>query len=157
MLGSNFGYGFVGKLGDMQARTKTGKAVLNVGKQARALQAVPVRDIEHDYIIAVTSEGHILVTDLAELPQMSKGKGNKIINIPSARLKAGEEAVVALSLIQDGEKLTVHSGKKYKVMKPDEVDSYYGERGRRGLKLPRGYRSVDRLEVEHLEEEPEEE
>jgi len=54
-----------------------------------------------------------------------------------------------MSLIQDGEKLTVHSGKKYKVMKPDEVDSYYGERGRRGLKLPRGYRSVDRLEVQH--------
>ena len=100
--------------------------------------------------------GHILVTDLAELPQMSKGKGNKIINIPSAILKAGEEEVVALSLIQDGEKLTVHSGKKYKVMKADEVDSYYGERGRRGLKLPRGYRSVDRLEVEYLEE-PEDE
>jgi topoisomerase-4 subunit A len=152
LLGSNFGYGFVTRLGDMQARTKNGKAVLNVGKQAKALQAVPVRDVDHDYIIAVTSEGHILVTDLAELPQMARGKGNKIINIPSARLKAGEESVVALSLIQDGEKLTVHSGKKYKVMKPDEVDSYYGERGRRGLKLPRGYRSVDRLEVEYLEE-----
>jgi topoisomerase-4 subunit A len=63
-------------------------------------------------------------------------------------LKAGDEVVTALTLIQDGEKLTVHSGKKYKVMKPDEVDSYYGERGRRGLKLPRGYRSVDLLEVE---------
>lgn len=156
LLGSNFGYGFVTRLGDMQTRTKGGKAVLNVGKLASALQAVPVRDIEHDYIVAVTSEGHILVTELAELPQMARGKGNKIINIPSARLKAGEEEVVALSLIQDGEKLTVHSGKKYKVMKPDEVDSYYGERGRRGLKLPRGYRNVDRLEVEYLEE-PEEE
>jgi topoisomerase IV subunit A len=77
-----------------------------------------------------------------------RGKGNKIINIPATRLKAGDEVVTALTLIQDGEKLTVHSGKKYKVMKPSEVDSYYGERGRRGLKLPRGYRSVDRMEVE---------
>ena len=90
----------------------------------------------------------MLKTELSKLPQMARGKGNKIINIPGARLKSGDEVVVALSLIQDGEKLTVHSGKKYKVMKPVEVDSYYGERGRRGLKLPRGYRSVDRLEVQ---------
>jgi topoisomerase-4 subunit A len=148
LVGSSFGYGFVARLGDMHARTKTGKAMLNVGKQATALPAVPVRDLEKDYIVAVTSEGHMLVTELSELPQMARGKGNKIINIPGARLKAGDESVTALSLIQDGEKLTVHSGKKYKVMKPDEVDSYYGERGRRGLKLPRGYRSVDHLEVD---------
>jgi topoisomerase-4 subunit A len=148
LVGSSFGYGFVVRLGDMHARTKTGKAMLNVGKQARSLPAVPVRDLEKDYIVAVTSEGHMLVTELSKLPQMARGKGNKIINIPAARLKSGDEVVVALSLIQDGEKLTVHSGKKYKVMKPDEVDSYYGERGRRGLKLPRGYRSVDRLEVQ---------
>ena len=151
LLGSDFGYGFVARLGDMHARTKTGKAVLNTGKQARALEAVPVRDLEADYIVAVTSEGHMLVTELSELPQMARGKGNKIINIPAARLKAGEEKVAALSLVQDGEKLTVHSGKKYKVMKPDEVDSYYGERGRRGLKLPRGYRNVEQLEVEYKE------
>jgi len=147
LVGSSFGYGFVVRLGDMHARTKTGKAMLNVGKQARALPAVAVRNLEQDYIVAVTTEGHMLVTELSELPQMARGKGNKIINIPSARLKAGDETVTAMSLIQDGEKLTVHSGKKYKVMKPNEVDSYYGERGRRGLKLPRGYRSVDRLEV----------
>ncbi len=149
LLGSDFGYGFVARLGDMHARTKTGKAVLNTGKQAHALPAVPVRDIEADYIVAVTSEGHMLVTELSELPKMTRGKGNKMINIPAARLKAGEEKVTALSLIQDGEKLTVHAGKKYKVMKPDEVDSYYGERGRRGLKLPRGYRNVDGLDVEY--------
>ena len=148
LVGSSFGYGFVVRLGDMHARTKTGKAVLNVGKQAKALPAIPVRDLEQDYIVAVTSEGHMLVTELSELPRMSRGKGNKIINIPAAKLKAGDEVVSALSLIQDGEKLAVHSGKKYKKMKPDEVDSYYGERGRRGLKLPRGYRSVDHLDVE---------
>jgi len=86
------------------------RTVLNTGKQARALPAVPVRDLEHDYIVAVTSEGHMLVTDISELPQMARGKGNKIINIPAARLKAGDEKVVALSLIQDGEKLTLWHG-----------------------------------------------
>jgi len=148
LLGSTFGYGFIARLGDMHARTKSGKAVLNVGKQAKALPVVKVRDLEADYIIAVSSEGHMLVTELAELPQLSRGKGNKIINIPASRLKSGEESVVALALIQDGEKLVVHAGKKYKKMKPEEVDSYFGERGRRGLKLPRGYRAVNCLEVE---------
>ena len=93
--------------------------------------------------------------DLRHPGSLARGKGNKIINVPAARLKSGEESVCALALIQDGEKMTVHSGKKYKNMKPDEVDSFYGERGRRGLKLPRGYRSVDRLEVEQIQ--PEEE
>ncbi|MDH3899464.1 MAG: DNA topoisomerase IV subunit A, partial [Gammaproteobacteria bacterium] len=81
------------------------------------------------------------------LPQMSRGKGNKIINIPSARLRNREEYVAALECIQDGEKLVVHAGKKHKTMKADEVDEFAGERGRRGRKLARGYRKVDRIEV----------
>ena len=89
----------------------------------------------------------MLVTALEELPQMSRGKGNKIINIPPAKLKAAEEWMAAIDLIQDGEKLVVYAGKKYKTMKPDEVDGHAAERGKRGLKLPRGYQNVDAIEV----------
>ena len=89
----------------------------------------------------------MLVTALEELPQMSRGKGNKIINIPPAKLKAGDEWVCAIDLIQDGEKLTVYAGKKHKTMKPDEVDEHAGERGKRGFKLARGYQKVDKIEV----------
>jgi topoisomerase-4 subunit A len=78
---------------------------------------------------------------------MARGKGNKIINIPSARLKAREEYVAILELVQDGEKLTVYAGAKHKTMKGEEVDEYAGERGRRGRKLPRGYQKVERVEV----------
>jgi len=148
LLASNFGYGFVVKLGDLQANTKKGKAVLNVGKQAMALPPVKVRDIDSDQIAAVSSAGHMLVTPLAELPQMAKGKGNKIINVPSKLLKAGEESVAAITVVPEGGKLVVHSGKKYKTMKPSELEGYAGERGRRGLKLSQGYRAVDRLVVE---------
>jgi topoisomerase-4 subunit A len=108
---------------------------------------VKVRSIEDDFIVAISSEGHMLVTELSELPRMSKGKGNKIINVPSARLKAGEESVCAIELIQDGEKLTVYAGKKHKTMSATEVDEHYAERGKRGLKLPRGYQKVDKIEV----------
>jgi topoisomerase-4 subunit A len=148
LLASDSGYGFVVKLGDMYTRNKAGKATLSVPKGARVLQPVPIRSLEDDWIVAVTTEGYMLVIPLAELPQMSRGKGNKIINIPSARLKAREEYVAALDCIQDGEKLTVYAGKKHKTMKADEVDEFAGERGRRGRKLPRGYQKVERINVE---------
>jgi topoisomerase-4 subunit A len=147
LLASDSGYGFVARLGDLVTRNKAGKAVLSVPKGCNVLPPVPVRSLEDDWIIAVTTEGYMLVIPLSDLPQMARGKGNKIINIPSARLKNREEYVTALECIQDGEKLIVHAGKKHKTMKADEVDEFAGERGRRGRKLARGYRKVDRLEV----------
>ena len=120
---------------------------MNIPAGAKVLSPVRVRSIDEDWIVAITSEGHMLVTLLSELPQMSKGKGNKIINVPPAKLKAGEEVVCAIDLVQDGEKLTVYSGKKFKTMSANEVDEHAADRGKRGLKLPRGYQKVDRIEV----------
>ncbi len=148
LLSSNFGYGFVVRLGDMQANAKKGKAVLNAGKQATALQPVKIYDVETDQIVAVSSAGNMLVTPLSQLPQMARGKGNKIINIPSKLLKSGEEQVAAIAVVPEKAKLVVHAGKKYKTMKATDLEAYTGERGRRGLKLSQGYRQVDRLAVE---------
>ena len=148
LLASDSGYGFVVKLGDMYTRNKAGKATLSVPKGANVLAPVAVRSLQDDWIVAASSEGYMLVIPLAELPQMSRGKGNKIINIPSARLKSREEFVAAIDCIQDGEKLTVYAGKKHKTMRAVEVDEFAGERGRRGRKLPRGYQKVDRIQVE---------
>ena len=132
----------------MHSRNKAGKAFMKVPPGAKVLPPVRVRDIDADWIVAVSTEGHMLVTELSELPQMTKGKGNKIINVPSAKLKSAEEWICAIDLIQDGEKLTIHAGKKHKTMKAGEVDEHSGERGKRGFKLPRGYQKVDKMEVE---------
>ena len=148
LLATDFGYGFVCKLEDMVTRNKAGKATLSVPKGARVLPPVKVRSLEDDWIVAVTSEGYMLVTHLGELPQMPRGKGNKIINVPGPKLKAREEVVVATILVQDGEAIRVTAGKKFKVMKGTEVDEYAGERGRRGTKLPRGFQKVDALALE---------
>jgi topoisomerase-4 subunit A len=148
LLASDSGYGFVCKLGDMYTRNKAGKATLSVPRGASVLAPVPVRSLQDDWIVAVSSEGYMLVIPLAELPQMSRGKGIKIINIPSAKLKSREEFVAAIGCIQDGEKLTVFAGKKHKTMKAVEVDEFEGERGKRGRKLPRGYQKVDQIRVE---------
>ncbi len=148
LLSSTFGYGFVVRLGDMHANAKKGKAVLNVGKQAHALPPIQVGDVASDQIAAVSSAGYILLTPVAQLPQMAKGKGNKIINIPAKFLKTGDELVAAITIIPEGGKLVIHSGKKHKTMKAAELEAYVGERGRRGLKLSQGYRVVDKLVVE---------
>jgi len=148
LLASDSGYGFTIKLSDMFTRNKAGKSTLSVPRGAGVLPPVPVRSQDDDWIVAVSTEGYMLVIPLAELPQMSRGKGNKIINIPSARLKTREEYVAAIRCIQDGEKLTVFAGKKHKTMKAAEVDEFEGERGRRGRKLPRGYQKVDSIRVE---------
>ena len=148
LLASDSGYGFTIKLSDMFTRNKAGKSTLSVPRGAGVLPPVPVRSLEDDWIVAVSTEGYMLVIPLAELPQMLRGKGNKIINIPSARLKTREEYVAAIRCIQDGEKLTVFAGKKHKTMKAAEVDEFEGERGRRGRKLPRGYQKVDSIRVE---------
>jgi len=147
LLASSFGYGFIARLGDMQANAKKGKAILNVAKQALALPPVKVGDLKKDNIAAVSSAGHMLVTPVEQLPQMAKGKGNKIINVPSKLLKAGDESIIAIAVVPEGGKLIVHSGKKHKTMKASELEGYSGERGRRGLKLSQGYRVVDRFVV----------
>jgi topoisomerase-4 subunit A len=148
LLASDAGYGFVVKLADTITRNKAGKATLSVPKGAGVLPPVPVRSPEDDWVVAATTEGYMLVLHVSEIPQLPRGKGNKIINIPSAKLKSREEYVAAIECIQDGEKLTVHAGKKYKTMSAAEVDEYAGERGRRGHKLARGYQKVERLEVQ---------
>ena len=154
LLSSSAGYGFVGKLEDMFTRNRAGKAMLSVPKGAQALPPVRVRNLEEDWIISVGSAGNMLVIPLNEIPILPKGKGNKIINIPSKKVVSGEEFMRAIALVQDGETITLYAGKRTKKMKGDEIDTFVGERGQRGLKLSQGYRSVDAIDV-HMEEDEE--
>ena len=90
----------------------------------------------------------MLVIGAADLPLMSRGKGNKIINIPSAKLKSREEFVAAVACVQSGEQLIIHAGKQHKTIKTDELKEFAGERGKRGRKLPRGYQKIFSIEVQ---------
>jgi len=106
-----------------------------------------VTDIEKSLLAAVSNEGRLLVFPIAELPQLAKGKGNKIISIPSSRLQSREEFMVDVAVIAPGEQLFVYSGKRHLNMSVADLEHYRGERGRRGNKLPRGFQKVDRIEV----------
>lgn len=90
----------------------------------------------------------MLVFPVAELPALSRGKGNKIIAIPGKRVLNREEFVVAIASVPEGGRLTAYSGKRHITLKPADLEIYQGERGRRGNKLPRGFQKVERIEVE---------
>jgi topoisomerase-4 subunit A len=147
LLASDAGYGFLVQLKDLSAKNKAGKAVLSLSKGAEILPPVPVFDPDTDRLAAITSDGHLLVFPLSELPRMPKGKGNKIINIPSARLKAREELAAFMVVIPEGASLTITAGKRSFTLKPSDLDNFQGERGRRGNKLPRGFQRVNAAEA----------
>jgi topoisomerase-4 subunit A len=147
LLATDAGYGFICRLEDMLTRNKSGKALISVPKGAGVLLPAAVRDPEQALIVAITSSGYMLLIQASSLPQMAKGKGNKIINIPPAKLKSGEERVVTVAVVQPREKIVVHAGQRHKVLNPAEYLDYVAERGRRGLKLPRGFQNVSRVEI----------
>lgn len=147
LMGTDAGYGFIAKVGDLFTKNKAGKAVVSIPKGARILSPQMV-NTDNALIAAVSNEGRMLVFPIADLPELGRGKGNKIINIPGSRLQSREEFVIDYGIIPEGGSLVVHSGKRYLVMKEKDLEHYRGERGRRGHKLPRGFQKVDRLDIE---------
>ena len=147
LLATDAGYGFVAPLGELISRNKSGKAVLRV-RDVGVLSPQLVHDYEDDWLAAVTSAGRLLVFALADLPVMSKGKGVKIINVPTARYKSGEEKLVAVVVFREGDKLRLYSGKQHMKLKPADIDLYLGSRAQRGGNLPRGYRQPTALEID---------
>ncbi|UVM17261.1 DNA topoisomerase IV subunit A [Pseudomonas sp. B21-023] len=148
VVASDAGYGFVVKGEDLQAKNKAGKGLLSLPNGAKVMTPRPVTDREQDWLAAVTTEGRLLVFKVADLPQLGKGKGNKIIGVPGDRVASREEYVTDLAVISEGSTLVLQAGKRTLSLKPDDLEHYKGERGRRGSKLPRGFQRVDGLLVE---------
>ena len=148
LLASDAGYGFVAKLGDLQSKNRAGKAALSLPKGGQVVQPVPIAAIEGSWVAAITNEGRMLVFPLQDLPQLGRGKGNKIIGIPSARVQSREEFVIGVQVLNEKDVLVIYAGKRHLNLKFSELEHYTGERGRRGNKLPRGFQKVDRMSLE---------
>jgi len=148
LLASDAGYGFVARLADLQTKNRAGKAAISLPKGGRVLQPSAISKVEDSWVVSVTNEGRLLAFPLADLPQLARGKGNKIIGIPSARVQSREEFVVAVQVISEKDSLLVHAGKRHIKLKFSELEHYRGERGRRGNKLPRGFQKVDAISIE---------
>ena len=152
VLASDAGYGFIVKLEDMYVRNRAGKAVLTVPDNAKALPAVLVTE-NPNALIAVAAaaegqDGRLLVFPVADLPEMARGKGNKLINIPSAKAEAREELVVGVAVVAPGSRLKIVCGERSMSLSYNELSEYRGERAQRGALLPKTYRRVTGLETD---------
>ncbi|MCH8228534.1 MAG: DNA topoisomerase IV subunit A, partial [Proteobacteria bacterium] len=151
VLASSFGYGFVSKLDNLHSRVKAGKAMLLV--RAGAIPVMPAiikqdgKPLGSQTIICVTSDGYLLAFPLQQVPELAKGKGNKLINIPTKRLKAGEEFMVGLTVMAEKEEILVWAGQRYLRMAAKDIEHFKGERAHRGRKLPRGFQRVTKIEL----------
>jgi topoisomerase IV subunit A len=148
VLASGAGYGFVVRLGELHGRNRAGKAILKVPEGSSVLAPVPVPPGEDVLLAAVNTDGRLLVFPVADLPELPRGKGNKIFGIPSKKAASGEESLLAVAAVAPGQTLRVACGERRMGLSHRELGEYRGERGQRGAVLPRGWRKVEGLEVE---------
>ena len=148
LMASDAGYGFICKFEDLIARNKAGKALISLPENAKVLKPEKLSE-SASLLVSLTSAGRMLIFPVRDLPALSKGKGNKIISIPAANAKARSELLVKLFLISEQASLEFHSGKRKITLKPEDLQKFRAERGRKGSQLPRGLHSnVDIVVVE---------
>ena len=145
LLASDAGYGFIATLSDLVSRNKAGKSILRVPQGGKAVVPAPVPKEKECLIAAVSSIGRLLLFEMEELPELAKGKGNKLINIPGPKYKSGQEKMVAATVVPEDGCLEVYTGTRKMTIKWNDLDDYYGDRALRGSLLPQGWRKVERL------------
>jgi len=145
LLASDAGYGFIATLSDLVSRNKAGKSILRVPQGGKTVVPALVPAKAECLIAAVSSIGRLLLFEMEELPELAKGKGNKLINIPGPKYKSGEETMVAATVVPEDGSLQVQTGTRMMTIKWNDLDDYYGDRALRGSMLPKGWRKVERL------------
>ncbi len=145
LMASDAGYGFVCTFNDLVARNRAGKALITLPDNAHVMPPLVIED-ESDMLLAITAAGRMLMFPVSDLPQLSKGKGNKIISIPAAEAAAGRDGLAHLFVLPPQSTLTIHVGKRKIKLRPEELQKVTGERGRRGS-LMRGLQKIDRVEL----------
>ncbi|TDR22524.1 DNA topoisomerase IV subunit A [Marinicella litoralis] len=148
LMCSDAGYGYHGVMENLYSKMKAGKHVLSVPKGFKAMKPTWIEKLPDAHVVCVTTAGYMLVFPLEELPELVKGKGNKLINIPAKRLKAGEEKLAATLAITPEDSFLIHAGARYIRFKWKDLVNYIGHRAKRGAVLPQGFRNVDRVEIE---------
>lgn len=147
LLASDAGYGFICTFSDLVAKNKAGKGLITLPNNAKVLAPLEVNNEQQDLLLAITNAGRMLIFPVNDLPQLSKGKGNKIINIAAAQSASREDLLVWLMFLQPQSSITLYFGKRKLKLNPEDLQKYRAERGRKGSSLPRGLQSIERIEV----------
>ncbi len=147
LMASDAGYGFVCTFSDLVARNRAGKAMITLPENASALPPMALY-ADDELLLSITSAGRMLLFPVADLPQLSKGKGNKIISIAAAQSASGEDRLAWLLVLSPQSSITLHVGKRKLTLRPEDLQKFRAERGRKGTSLPRGLQRIDRVEVD---------
>jgi topoisomerase IV subunit A len=147
VIASDAGYGFVVRLGEMHSRNRAGKAVLRVPEGSGVLAPAQIPAADEALLCVVSTEGKMLAFPVKDLPELPRGKGNKMFGLSSKKVASREEYLAAIAIVAPAQNLLVHSGERKMTLKYAELKEYRGERAQRGAVLPRGWRKVERLEV----------
>nr|WP_113865332.1 DNA topoisomerase IV subunit A [Brenneria salicis]NMN93099.1 DNA topoisomerase IV subunit A [Brenneria salicis ATCC 15712 = DSM 30166]RBP65178.1 DNA topoisomerase IV subunit A [Brenneria salicis ATCC 15712 = DSM 30166]RLM31680.1 DNA topoisomerase IV subunit A [Brenneria salicis ATCC 15712 = DSM 30166] len=146
LMASDAGYGFVCTFNDLVARNRAGKAIITLPDNAKALTPIEIKG-DDNLLMAITAAGRMLLFPVSDLPQLSKGKGNKIVSISSADFAGGKDRLTWLLLLPPQASVTLYFGKRKLVLRPNDLQKYQGERGRKGTLL-RGLQRIDRIDVD---------
>jgi topoisomerase-4 subunit A len=147
ILASSAGYGFIVRFKELYAKNRAGKAMLTVPEGYIALPPRRIQTLQKDYIAIVTNDSHLLIFKLSALPELTKGKGNKLISLPTKKGDDTPHVVVDCAALTATDMLTVISNGKPFKMKPDDWKLYLNERAYRGNRLPRGCKEIKKLVV----------
>ncbi|WP_031430548.1 DNA topoisomerase IV subunit A [Methylomicrobium agile] len=147
LVASSYGYGFRVQMKEFYSKNKAGKVLLTLSEGARVVKPVQLHG-EKDLLAVATLQGRLLIFPAQELPELVKGKGNKLIQMPTEDLAAGKDAVAAVAALPANGRLKITAGKRQLTLKEGDIAQYIGSRAKRGLHLPRGFQRVEALEVE---------
>jgi topoisomerase-4 subunit A len=147
VCGSDAGYGFVTTLSEMISKNKAGKNLISLPENAKVLPPLKTTLGADEWLVLITNEGRALCYPITELPKLAKGKGNKMIGIPSDDAKSRADFVIQWAIVPPNKDLISHACKKYLRLGQQALAEYKGERGRRGGLLPVGYRNVTAVEL----------
>ncbi|MCX8588453.1 MULTISPECIES: DNA topoisomerase IV subunit A [unclassified Gilliamella] len=141
LLASSAGYGFICQFSDLVARNRNGKAIINLPNNAKVLTPIEISNDE-SLLLSITQAGRMLIFPVKDLPELAKGKGNKIISLSNA-----DDSLAYMILITPETSITLYVGKRKLTLNPVDLQKFRAERARKGSALPRGLQKIDRIEV----------
>jgi topoisomerase-4 subunit A len=146
LLVSNAGYGFRVQVKELVCKSKAGKSLITLPIGSKVVKPALIAN-ETDLLAVVTLQGRLLLFPVLDLPKLAKGKGNKLIQIPSKDLQSGKDYVVSVVALPLNSSLVIVAGKRQLTLKSNDIAHYSGNRANRGLHLPKGFQKVDNLQV----------
>ncbi|NHB92708.1 DNA topoisomerase IV subunit A [Photorhabdus cinerea] len=145
LMASDAGYGFICTFSDLVAKNRAGKALITLPENANVMAPLEINNQQDDMLLAITSAGRMLMFPVADLPQLSKGKGNKIISVQAA---SGDELLSWLFILPPQSSITLYFGKRKLILRSEDLQKFRAERGRKGTSLPRGLQRIERVQVD---------